>query len=142
MALGLDKFFGINQQALKIHSRRSEVLAGNLANADTPGYKARDIDFKSALQQVKSTMDAGSLRTTNAKHITSAGAVAGSSAGRVDEVLGELKFRTATQPSLDGNTVDSLKEKAAFMENALLYQTNLQFLGGKIKHLKAALKGE
>ena len=138
MQFGLDKFFGINQQALKIHSRRSEVLAGNMANADTPGFKARDIDFKAALQQVKGEMGAGTLRTTNAKHISSAG----TAPGRLDDVLGEMKYRTPSQPSLDGNTVDSLKEKAAFMENALLYQTNLQFLSGKIKHLKAALKGE
>lgn len=138
MQFGLDKFFGISQQALKIHSRRSEVLAGNMANADTPGYKARDIDFKAALQQVKGEMNAGTLRTTNAKHITSAG----TAPGRLDDVLGEMKYRTPSQPSLDGNTVDSLKEKSAFMENALLYQTNLQFLSGKIKHLKAALKGE
>ena len=138
MQFGLDKFFGINQQALKIHSRRSEVLAGNLANADTPGYKARDIDFKAALQQVSGSMGEPTLKTTNPHHINSAG----TSAGRLDDVLGEMKYRTATQPSLDGNTVDPLKEKAAFMENALLYQTNLQFLSGKIKHLKSALKGE
>ncbi|NOX92381.1 MAG: flagellar basal body rod protein FlgB [Gammaproteobacteria bacterium] len=138
MQFGLDKFFGISQQALKIHSRRAEVLAGNLANVDTPGYKARDIDFKAALQQVKSGMGNVTLRTTNPNHINSAG----TSPGRIDDVLGEMKYRIPGQPSLDGNTVDSLKEKAAFMENALLYQTNLQFLGGKIKHLKSALKGE
>ncbi len=138
MQFGLDKFFGISQQALKIHSRRAEVLAGNLANADTPGYKARDIDFKAALQQLKSGMGDVTLRTTNPNHINSAG----TSPGRIDDVLGEMKYRIPSQPSLDGNTVDSLKEKAAFMENALLYQTNLQFLGGKIKHLKSALKGE
>lgn len=138
MASGLDKFFGINQQALTIHSRRSEILAGNLANADTPGYKARDIDFKAALQAVKSDLDAGSLNTSNARHITSTGVTA----GRVDDVLGEMKFRTPSQPSMDGNTVDPLLEKAQFMENALRYQTSLQFLGGKIKHLKSALKGE
>ncbi len=138
MQFGLDKFFGISQQALKIHSRRAEVLAGNLANTDTPGYKARDIDFKAALQQVKNGMGDVRLRTTNPNHINSAG----TSPGRIDDVLGEMKYRIPSQPSLDGNTVDSLKEKAAFMENALLYQTNLQFLGGKIKHLKSALKGE
>ncbi|HHI94384.1 MAG TPA: flagellar basal body rod protein FlgB [Gammaproteobacteria bacterium] len=138
MQFGLDKFFGISQEALKIHSRRAEVLAGNLANADTPGYKARDIDFKAALQQIKNGTGDVTLRTTNPNHINSAG----TSPGRIDDVLGEMKYRIPSQPSLDGNTVDSLKEKAAFMENALLYQTNLQFLGGKIKHLKAALKGE
>jgi flagellar basal-body rod protein FlgB len=138
MQFGLDKFFGISQQALTIHSRRSEVLAGNLANADTPGYKARDIDFKAALQAVKAGAGDDSLRTSNARHISASGAMA----GRVDDVLGEMKFRTPNQSSIDGNTVDPLLEKSQFMENALLYQTNLQFLGGKIKHIKAALKGE
>lgn len=138
MQFGLDKFFGINQQALKIHSRRSEILAGNLANADTPGYKARDIDFKEALTRVKSDLESASLKTSNARHINSAG----TTVGRLDDVLGEMKFRIPSQPSLDGNTVDPLLEKAAFMENALLYQTNLQFLSGKIKHLKSAIKGD
>ncbi len=138
MQFSLDKIFGINQQALKIHSRRSEILAGNLANADTPGYKARDIDFKATLQQIKAGANATSLKTTHANHLNSAG----SQAGGIDNVLGEMKYRIPSQPSLDGNTVDSLKEKAAFMENALLYQTNLKFLSGKIKHIKTALKGD
>ncbi len=138
MQFGLDKFFGTSQQALKIHSRRFEILAGNLANADTPGYKARDIDFKEALARVKSDLGATTLKTSNARHINSAG----TTVGGLDDVLGEMKFRIPSQPSLDGNTVDPLLEKAAFMENALLYQTNLKFLGGKIKHLKSALKGE
>jgi flagellar basal-body rod protein FlgB len=138
MQFGLDKLFGINQQALKLHSRRSEILAGNLANSDTPGYQARDIDFKAALHRIKEGQGAGSLKTTNAHHLNSAGVTA----DRIDAVLGEMKYRIPSQPSLDGNTVDPLQEKAAFMENALLYQTNLQFLGGKIKQIKAALKGE
>ncbi|NOX76232.1 MAG: flagellar basal body rod protein FlgB [Gammaproteobacteria bacterium] len=138
MQFGLDKIFGLNQQALNIHSRRSEVLASNLANAETPGYKARDIDFKAALQQVKNGSAGASLKITNPRHITSAG----TSPGRVDDVLGEMKYRIPSAPSIDGNTVDSLREKAIFMENALLYQTNLKFLGGKIKAIKNVLKGE
>lgn len=141
MRFGMEKIFDLNQQALKIHSRRSEVLAGNLANADTPGYKARDIDFRAALQQVKSQSADGQLRTTNARHLGSSGTPAGN-AGNIDDLIGELKFRQPSQPSLDGNTVDPLQEKAAFMENALMYQANLRFLSGKIKELKAALKGE
>lgn len=138
MQFGLDKYLGVNQQALTVHSRRSEILAGNLANADTPGYKARDIDFKEALQAVKSGNGSASLAITNARHFNTAG----TTAGRVDDVLGEMKYRTPSQPSIDGNTVDPLIEKSQFMENALLYQTNLQFLSGKIKHLKAVLKGD
>ena len=137
MPLNLDKLFGINEQALKVHSRRSEVLAGNIANADTPGYKARDIDFKETLKSLAAG-DQRQLQTTHTRHFTSTGNLA----SRVDDVLTELKFRNPTQPSLDGNTVDPLKEKAAFMENALLYQTNLKFLNSKIKSIKSALQGE
>ena len=138
MQFGLDKVFGIYQQALKINSRRSEVIAGNLANADTPGFKARDIDFKDALQRLKGGMGETTLSTTHANHMGSSGA----NQGRVDEIFGEMRFRTPSQPSLDGNTVDPLLENAAFMENAVMYQTNLEFLGGQIKQIKSALKGE
>jgi len=138
MQFGLDKMLGLNQQALKIRARRSEVLAGNIANAETPGYKARDIDFKAALERAKNGVGSSGLKTTNPRHITSAG----STPGRIDEVLGEMKYRVPDQPSIDGNTVDPLREKAAFMENALLYQANLKFLGSKIKSIKNALKGE
>lgn len=138
MRFSLDKAFGIHQQALNVHSRRAEVLAGNLANAETPGFKARDIDFKDALQQVNGAKGSASLVTTNARHMNSAGTMN----GRIDDVLGEMKYRTATQPSVDGNTVDPLREKSAFMENALMYQTSLKFLSDKMKHIKNALKGD
>jgi len=139
MRFGLDKALGINQDALVIHARRAEVLAGNLANADTPGFKARDIDFKEVLQQVNTNaMDAGALSVTNSRHLTASGSMG----ENVSQVLNELKYRTPSQPSIDGNTVDPLREKSAFMENALLYQTNLQFLNGKIKTIKDALRSE
>ncbi len=141
MRFDLEKVLGSGQQALMIHSRRSEILAGNLANADTPGYKARDIDFRAALQRVEAQANEGQLVTTNSKHMTGSGTQAGSSAN-VDALVGEMKFRQATQPSLDGNTVDPLREKTAFMENAVMYQVNLRFLTGAIKELKGALKGE
>ncbi len=138
MRFGLEKVLGISQQALAIHSRRSEVLANNLANAETPGFKARDIDFRAALQQVKAQGSGGRLVTTNPRHLGGSGV---STAG-IDNLIGEMKFRNPTQPSLDGNTVDPLREKTEFMENALLYQANLRFLTGKVKMLKTALKGE
>ncbi|HHH48108.1 MAG TPA: flagellar basal body rod protein FlgB [Gammaproteobacteria bacterium] len=138
MRFGLEKVLGISQQALAIHSRRSEVLANNLANVDTPGFKARDIDFRAALQQAKGMGNEARLVTTNPRHLGGNGA----STADVDNLIGELKFRNPTQPSLDGNTVDPLREKSEFMENALLYQANLRFLTGKVKMLKTALKGE
>jgi flagellar basal-body rod protein FlgB len=133
---GLDEYFGLNQQALKIHSRRAEIIAGNLANADTPNFKARDVDFKAALQQAKVDAPQSTLRTTHANHISAGG----SQASSVDSILGEMKYRIPSQPSIDGNTVDPLMEKSAFMENAMLYQTNMRFLSGKIKSLMSAIK--
>jgi flagellar basal-body rod protein FlgB len=135
---GLDEYFGLNEQALRVHSRRAEIIAGNLANADTPSFKARDVDFKAALQQAKMDAPHSTLQTTHANHISTGG----SQASSVDSILGELKFRIPSQPSIDGNTVDPLMEKSAFMENAMLYQTNMRFLSGKIKSLMSAIKVE
>ena len=131
MPISFDSALGIHQQALAIRSQRAEILASNIANADTPGYKARDIDFKSVLANVD-TQNSGSLSRTNAKHIQI------STAGNNTEVL----YRVPNQSSLDGNTVDGLVEKSEFAENALRYQASLSFLDGKIKGLKAAIKGE
>jgi len=133
MRFNLDKAFGIHQQALLIRSKRAEILASNLANADTPNYKARDIDFREMLENAHGK-SAGRLVTTNAKHIR-----AGESAS---ETPFDLKYRLPLQPSLDGNSVDSEFEKAEFTRNALQYQVSLTFLSGKIKNLKRALSGE
>lgn len=139
MRFELDKALGINPDVLNVYSRRAEVLAGNLANADTPGYKARDIDFKDALQDMKGSMQgASAMRITHASHINSAGSMN----DRVSEILGEMKYRIPQQASIDGNTVDPLLEKSAFMENAMMYQASLKFLSAKFKHIKTALKGD
>ena len=135
MRFDLDKTFGIHQDAVQLRSRRAELLAGNIANADTPNYKARDIDFKTALQQAQQgNANSNRLVTTNPRHI------------QADESMGngaaEVMYRIPMQASVDGNTVDSQMEKTAFTQNAIEYQVSLQFLSGKIKNLKAALKGE
>ena len=131
MPITFDSALGIHQNALALRSQRAEVLASNIANADTPGYKARDIDFKSALESVKQT-GSTSLATTHSKHIQM------NNATKTSEVL----YRVPLQPSLDGNTVDGLVEKSSFAENALHYQASLTFLDGKFKGMMAALKGE
>ncbi len=131
MSITFDSALGIHQQALSLRSQRAEMLASNIANADTPGYKARDIDFKAALASVN-TQSNGSLTQTNSKHIQI------SSAGNNAEAL----YRVPSQSSLDGNTVDGLVEKSAFAENALRYQASITFLDGKFKGMLAALKGE
>lgn len=135
MSLNLENAFGIHETALRLRTRRAEVLASNLANADTPNYKARDLDFRSVLKQYGSAQaDAGASRlaVTHAGHIPVGG----------DSVAGaQVQYRIPNQPSVDGNTVDPDTEKAAFMDNAMRYQTTLSFLDGRIKSLTTAIKG-
>ncbi len=131
MSISIDKAFGVHERALLLKAQRSEVLAANMANADTPNYKARDIDFKAALAQVQSTQHPP-LKTTHEEHIGSSGSSLGS----------ELLYRVPEQPSLDGNTVDARVEQAKFTENALQYQASLTFLGGRIQGIRNAIRGE
>jgi len=139
MALDLDSYLGIHPEALQLQSRRMEVLADNLANVDTPNYKARDIDFQAAL--AAATGDAGgtgasvapvTLTTTNPQDIGGQAAAAGSA---------ELKYRVPLAPSLDGNTVDSELEQAAFAENTVRYQATLTFISTSLRNLMTAITG-
>jgi len=130
----LNEMFQFHQNALNLRSFRQQVLASNIANADTPGYKARDVDFAKALQDVSAGREANlSLRTTNPRHIGAAAAGGGESA--------KLLYRAVVQPSIDGNTVDMNMERNRFAENAVHVDANLTFLNSKIKTLLAALQG-
>lgn len=129
MPFNFDRVFGVHAQALQLRAQRAEMLASNLANADTPGYKARDIDFSSALEQAKAGTE---LQATSPGHISRI-----HSAGRA-----ETLYRVPGQPSLDGNTVDTQVEQSRFAENAMRYQATLRFLNGKIDGIQKALKGE
>lgn len=131
MPISFDSALGIHQQALSLRTSRTEMLASNIANADTPGYKARDIDFKATLANLDAGAG-GSLKTTNSKHIQL----------NTTEANTETLYRVPNQSSLDGNTVDEQLEKSAFAENAMRYQASLTFLEGKFKGMLAALKGE
>ncbi len=135
MPINFDKALGSHEKVLLFQSRRTAILASNIANADTPGYKARDIDFSQTLKQENSdTVSSTSLRTTHPSHIGSATS---------DTFSGvEMKYRTPSQPTLDGNTVELQKEQAAFAENSIRYQATLKFLGGRFKGLRAAIRGE
>lgn len=139
MTISFDKALGIHEQALNVRVQRAEVLANNLANADTPGFKARDIDFKAALNgamsgsqstngQLGGTM---TMAKTNAQHITPA-----------SEFSTNLLYRNPTQPAIDGNTVDTQQEMAAYMKNAMDYQASFEFLNGKFKSLTSAIRGD
>ncbi len=134
MPLNLDAYLGVHQAALQVQSKRMEVLADNLANVDTPNYKARDIDFRTALAAASGNSGASSMKlaTTNAEHIATS-PTADASAG--------LKYRVPLAPSLDGNTVDAQQEQAAFAENTVRYQATLTFLTTRIKNLLTAITG-
>lgn len=127
----LNSYFGIHEQALKLRERRSEVLAANLANMDTPGYKARDFDFKALLAQ-ESGQNQG-LNQTNQRHINPDHHL-------VPERF--MRYRIPEQDSLDGNSVNPEREQMAFASNSLQYQASLRFLNDKMTGLVRAIKGE
>lgn len=131
MTANIDNYLGLHATALKLRSQRAKLLANNLANADTPNYKARDIDFRSTLQQASQnkTIHHGK---THAAHIPLAG----------NPDAQALQYRVPTQPSLDGNTVDTQVEQAKFTDNAIRYQTSLQFLNKRITGLIRTLRSE
>jgi len=134
MAINFDTALGIHADALKVRTQRAELLATNLANADTPNFKAQDIDFRSALNSAMTGGGAEGLKTTNAHHFTTNAESNG--------LMAPLQYRVSTQDSLDGNTVDEEVEQAQFMQNAVQYQASLQFLGGKFSSITKALRGE
>ena len=127
MAGILDNYIGISAQALQVRTKKTELLAANLANADTPGFKAKDIDFRKALDFASGER----LDQTHDQHF----AVGDHGAGRV-------QFRSPTQPAVDGNTVEAHVEQGEFLDNAVRYQATVQFIGGKMNTLKSAIKGE
>ena len=135
MPLNLDTYLGVHQDALKVYAERTSVLANNIANADTPNYKAQDLDFRAVL--------AGTSKATGA-----ALPLAGSSGAHLGVTAGTttaghaLKYRVPLAPSLDGNTVDVQLEQAAFADNSVRYQAALTFLQGKFKDLMTAITGQ
>jgi flagellar basal-body rod protein FlgB len=133
MALNLDTYLGLEPTALKLETRRMAVLADNLANVDTPNYKARDIDFRAALAAASSPGSAMSLETTSSKDI---GSDAAATAGSPD-----LKYRVPLAPALDGNTVDGQLEQAAFADNTVRFQATLTILNSRLKDLMTAITG-
>lgn len=137
MANSLDDLFRFHQQALSLRSERQQVLASNIANADTPNYKARDFDFATALREATAggTATASPLKTTTAGHMNGAQSMERTTSGQ------ELKYRTVQQGSVDGNSVDMDTERAQFTDNAVHYQTSLTVLTHEIKMMLAAIQG-
>ncbi|OWW19984.1 flagellar basal body rod protein FlgB [Noviherbaspirillum denitrificans] len=134
----LDEALHFQQSALRLRAERQQLLASNIANADTPNYKARDIDFSAALKQAVSTAGApadGGLTTTAPAHIP--GKAAGMTASGVP-----VLYRNAAQGSVDGNTVDMDVERSQFADNALRYEAGVTFAAGQLKKLLAAVQGQ
>ncbi len=133
MSLDLNAYLGIQPEALQVQSRRLQVIADNLANVDTPNYKARDIDFQAALSAAAGGADAPvTLQTTQPDDIGANTAADGSA---------ELKYRVPLAPSLDGNTVNSELEQAAFAETTVRYQATLTFISTSLRNLMTAITG-
>ena len=133
----LDQTLQFNSTALKLRAERQQLLSANIANADTPGYKAADFDFARALNSATghaSGAGASALRTltSSAKHLS-----AGSTALGGAPIL----FRTPAQASLDGNSVEMDTERAQFADNAVRYEAALRFLNGQIKTMLSAIQG-
>ncbi|RXZ44229.1 flagellar basal body rod protein FlgB [Crenobacter cavernae] len=127
------KHFDFQQRALDLRAYRAEVIASNIANADTPYYKAMDFDFGAAMKSVEDGQGKLALAATDARHLASGAGLAMNGA--------DLQYRGAVQPSLDGNTVDMDVERGAFADNAMKYQSTLTFLNRRISSLNDAIKG-
>ncbi len=133
MAIGFDQAFGTKEQALQLRSERHEMLASNIANADTPHYKAQDMDFREAMRQASSPQPAP-LQVTHADHRQPPSSVSAEDPTSL--------YRVPHAPSLDGNTVEMHVEQAKFAENAVNYQATVDFLGSKVQKLTGAIRGE
>jgi len=131
----LDAALRFGSEALNLRARRQELLAANIANADTPGYKARDIDFRHTLEQVVAQQGRHGgglgLATTSARHL-------GGNARALPDTA--LLYRVPVQSSIDGNTVDMNVERVDFADNAVRYEAGLTTLGARIKTLLSAVQ--
>jgi flagellar basal-body rod protein FlgB len=133
----LDQAMQFNEAALSLRAQRQQVLASNIANADTPNYKARDIDFGKALQGAMSRSAAApALAATAPNHLAASGSVGGSSGANAP-----LLYRKPLQASIDGNTVEMDTERNQFADNAIRYEAGLTMISGQIKGLLAAIQG-
>lgn len=144
MSVNLDSYLGIQPDALEVYSKRAEVLADNLANADTPGYQARDIDFRAALATVGQGQGAGPGAAGSAggelqPQTTSPDDLSASSPQGGISTEQYLKYRVPLAPSLDGNTVDSQMEESAFAQNNVRYEASLTFLEERFGDLNTVI---
>lgn len=135
MSNPISSYLGFQADALPLREQRLKLIASNLANADTPGYRARDIDFNAALQAAGQARQAGQSphAETHPDHL---------SLGAIDGLHAFETVRLSAQPSLDGNTVDPDAERAAYGRAALEYRASLNFLESKVRTLLTAITGQ
>jgi len=141
----LDPLFGIHGAALAVQRKRMDVIASNLANADTPNYQARDIDFAKVLSQTRQAGQGSATSLGGAglgMTATQAGHIAGQPTDAAQNLDPALLYRVPLQPSLDGNTVDTQIEQGKFLDAALHYQASLDFITGQVKGLTTAITGQ
>lgn len=129
----VDNALAFQSMALNLRAQRQEVLAGNIANADTPNYKARDFDFAQTLQAAVAGRIGGGLPMT--------ATAPGHLPGNVQAGTPRLLYRTPSQDAVDGNTVDMDRERAEFSENALHYQAGITFISHQLKLMASATQG-
>lgn len=128
----LDNALNFHQTALNVRAARQELLSSNVANGDTPNYKARDIDFSSVLSDaLSSNTNKTSLTTTSPMHL---------SANSENSIVSQALYRVPQQPSADGNTVEMDAERAKFADNSIKYDASLTFVSGQIRNLMTALQ--
>jgi flagellar basal-body rod protein FlgB len=131
----LDDFLRFHEAALSVRGQRQQLIASNIANADTPNYKAKDIDFASAMNNAlrsSSPTSAASLAQTSAQHL----------AGSQDAGNATTMYRTIAQGNVDGNTVDMDVERNQFTDNAIRYEASLTILNMQIRNMLAAIQGQ
>jgi flagellar basal-body rod protein FlgB len=120
-------------QALTLRAERQKLIASNIANGDTPGYQARDIDFASALREATGAATAPSMARSSSTHLSG-------STGALSEP--RLVYATSSQTNLDGNSVDMDRERASFVDNAVKYEATLRFINGNVRTMLDAIKGQ
>jgi flagellar basal-body rod protein FlgB len=133
-AISFSNALGVHERALHLRTERSAVLANNLANAETPGFKSRDFDFGAVLKAAKADRSNMQMARTNAGHLAPAANESGVSV--------DLSYRVPLQPSIDGNTVDPQMESAVFARNALEFGASFRFLNGRFSGLSKAISGQ
>jgi len=129
----LEQALAFQRQALEVQARRQQLIASNIANADTPNYKARDLDFRAALSKAQSSRSAPGLKQTDPEHLST----------EENDPLAEYEgYRSEVQSAVDGNTVDMDQERTAFAETAFHYEASLNFINRLLKGMRTAITGQ